>query len=276
MNFLPVRHLKLSVDAATLLETETIRPDQIDDVTSTMEWSFDKSYATKADLILMDLLVTNAWKRPIYFAGSVSADTYMGLEDYLYLEGYAHRLLPFKKKDSEPKERRTNSDVMHANMVGKFDYSGFHSAKYLDVESRRVANAAWQLNNTLASNLMEEGKSSQAAEVMDKSMKELPLRNYSIADTLMKLRTVKNLYELDKTEQANRLVNSTTEFLSAELQYLSGLEPRHQRSYVEDIQVGIYVLDELEKMTASYQQIPARQKVSITLDRIIREFELGS
>lgn len=274
MNFLPVRKLKLTVDATSLLQTQTIRPDQLNEVTPTMEWHFDKSYATKADLILMDLLVTNQWERPIYFASSVSSDTYMGLEDYLYLEGYAHRLLPFKKKDSEPKERRTNSDVMHANIVDKFDYAGFHSAKYLDGESRRVANATWQLNNSVTSNLLGEGKTRQASEVMEKSMNELPLRDYSIADTLMKLRTVKNLYDLDRIEQASSLVSTTTDFLSAELRYIHGLNQLHQRAYLEDIQIGIYVLDEFEKMTAGYQQDTVRQKVSTTLDRIIRDFPL--
>src|SRR5690606_8575622 len=111
--------------------------------------------------------------------------------------------------------RRTNSDVMHVNIVDKFDYSGFHSAKYLDVESRRVASATWQLNNSLTSNLLEDGKIRQASEVMEKSMNELPLRDYSISDTLMKLRTVKNLYDLDRTEQANSLVSTTTDFLLA-------------------------------------------------------------
>src|SRR5690606_34223852 len=32
MNFLPVRKLKLTVDAASLLETKTIRPDQLNEV----------------------------------------------------------------------------------------------------------------------------------------------------------------------------------------------------------------------------------------------------
>lgn len=274
MNFLPVRKLKLTVDPLTLLETKTVRPDQLDQVVSTLEWNFDKSYATKADLILMDLLVNNEWERPIYFAGSVSADTYMGLEDYLYLEGYAHRLLPLKKKDDEQKEQRTNSDVMHSNVVNKFVYSGFHNAKYLDEESRRVAGTTWQLNNALTENLLEEGKTRKAADVMAKSLKELPMRNYSIADTLIKLRTVKNLYELKQTEQANALVAATADFLSAELQYLSGMALKHQNAYVEDIQIGIYVLDELEKMTAAYQQGPVRQKLNTTLDRVIRGFEV--
>src|SRR5690606_8587871 len=149
---------KLTVDPLTLLETKTVRPAQLDQVVSTLEWNFDKSYATKADLNLMDLLVNNEQERPNYVAGSVSADTYMGLEDYLYLEGYAHRLLPLKKKDDQPKEQRTNSDVMHANVVNKFVYSGFHNAKHLDEESRRVAGETWQLNNALTENLLEEGK----------------------------------------------------------------------------------------------------------------------
>src|SRR5690606_30384488 len=110
--------------------------------------------------------------------------------------------------------------------------------------------------------------------VMAKSLKELPMRNYSIADTLIKLRTVKNLYELKQTEQADALVAATADFLSAELQYLSGLAPKHRNAYVEDIQIGIYVLDELERMMAIERHCSVRQKLSTTLVRVNRGFEV--
>src|SRR5690606_36444724 len=96
MNFLPARKLKLSINADRLIDTNTIRPEQKSDVAPAMEWSFNKPYASKADLIMFDILANNNWERPVYFATSVSEDTYMGLDEYLYLEGYAYRLLPLK------------------------------------------------------------------------------------------------------------------------------------------------------------------------------------
>jgi hypothetical protein len=73
-----------------------------------MEWTFSENFASKANLALFDILVNNNWERPIYFGAGISDDSYIGLEKYLYLEGYAHRLLPIKAnpKDTASKKMK--------------------------------------------------------------------------------------------------------------------------------------------------------------------------
>lgn len=277
MNFIPARNLKLTVNADQLIDTNTIQPEQKLNVVPAMEWNFDKSYASKADLILFDILANNNWKRPIYFATSVSEDTYMGLDQYLFLEGYAYRLLPLKKKDEETnKMQRTNTDVMYTNVMEKLDFTAFNKAKYLDVESRRIVNGTWQLNNTLVNNLIVEDKTDEAKQVMKKSMLDLPLRNFSITDTLGKLHTVHNLYRLGQLDEANQVVNATSDFLNDELQYVTSLAPFHQLAYREDIQLGLYVLNEFEKIAAAYKQEKLSQRIGGVLDRMIVAFQIES
>jgi len=58
---------------------------------------------------------------------------------------------------------------------------------------------------------------------MDKALSVLPLRNYSVADTVIKYRTAGNLYALNETSKANELVKSATSFLSSELNYYASL-----------------------------------------------------
>src|SRR5690606_16479215 len=73
-NIIPARKLKLTINADQLIDTNTIQPEQKSKVVPAMEWSFNKRYASKADLIMLDILANNDWKRPIYFATSVSED----------------------------------------------------------------------------------------------------------------------------------------------------------------------------------------------------------
>ncbi|WP_118196429.1 glycosyltransferase family 117 protein [Albibacterium indicum] len=275
MNSIPARKLKLTIDAEQLIDTNTIHADQESQVVSEMEWSFDKSYATKADLVIFDILATNNWERPIYFATSVSADTYVGLDKYLYLEGYAYRLLPINSDEPEvDKTQRTNTDVMYSNLMNKLDFSSFHQARYLDVESRRVINGTWQLNNALTANLLKEDKVDKAKDILLKSMRDLPLRNYSIADTLNKLNTVQNLYALEMTEVGNGLAKATTDFVKAELLYVATLAPAHQASYRDEVQLGLYVLDELQRMTARYQQVEIHQQIRQSLEQMLKAFAI--
>lgn len=251
-NFLPAQKLKMSIDANQLVKTKTIPEKDKDKIALQMEWDFNKDHARKSDLAIFDILVHNNWERPVYFGSSLSADTYAGLDKYLYLEGYAYRLLPLKRAegDNRDKTEMTNSDVMYRNTMNKLDFSAFHKAGYLDPESRRVANDTWAFQNALATNLIQEGKPIQAQQTMTKSMKELPLKCYSIHDTLNRLETLKILYGLNDKAQARLLAKQTFSFLDQELGYIASLESRLQRASLRGIQVGIYVLAGLDELTA--------------------------
>ena len=48
------------------------------------------------DIMVRDIIMTNQWKRPIYFAVTCSPDSRIGLDDYLWFHGLAWRLEPRK------------------------------------------------------------------------------------------------------------------------------------------------------------------------------------
>lgn len=275
MNFLPTRKLKLSVDSEQLVRTNTITAAEKDRVAAAMEWDFNKSYAGKADLAIFDILLSNNWKRPVYFATSVSEDTYMGLDKYLYLEGYAYRLLPFKTEgDERDKSSKTHSDVAFANFIGRLNFSDFHKAAYLDPESRRVAEGTWELSNTLTSNLLMEGKTGMARQMLHKSLKDLPLRNYGVRDTLNRVYTVQNLYALDQVKTANQLAKETAAYVVQELEYVATLAPGFQQARMQQIKIGMYVLSSLDKVTAAGQQKELNQMIRKNLNYLANEFGL--
>jgi MFS family permease len=274
-NFLPTKKLKLSINPAQVIKTHTLAAKDQDKIVPQMEWDFDKNYAGKADLMVFDILANNNWERPIYFASSVSQDTYVGLSDYLYLEGYAHRLLPLKKAENDKRDKSevTNTDVMYSNSLNKLDFSGFNKAHYLDPETRRVANDTWTFQNTLAKNLVIEGKVPQAKKIMHKAVEQLPLKLYSIHDTLNRLETIQNLYTLNDVKNANLLAGKTVSFVTQELAYIASLTQERQRASLRDIQVGMYVLNGLKELTANgvnpKLNLEIRQKFKVLEDTFV-------
>lgn len=51
------------------------------------------------DLLLIDIIKANKWERPIYFSITVTEENFVGLGDYLVMEGMGQRLVPFKPND---------------------------------------------------------------------------------------------------------------------------------------------------------------------------------
>lgn len=255
-NFMPTRNLKMTINPTEIITTKTVSATDKDKIASQLEWSFKKNHVLKSDLAIFDILVHNNWKRPVYFAASVSEDTYIGLDKYLYLEGYAYRLLPLKPSTSEDfsKTEQTNSDLAYQHYVNKFELNGFKNAKYLDPESRRVMQGTLTFANTLTRNLVQENKIKMAKEVMQKTLSAIPLQNSSLSDTLNKIALVQNLYALGDINRANQITNATTSFIAQEFDYIASIKPEERQSLINDLQVGFFVLQQLNTTTAYYEQ----------------------
>jgi hypothetical protein len=66
------------------------------------------------DLLVRDIVLTNRWKRPIYFAVTCSPDSKIGLDDYLWFQGLAVKLAPRK---STRDGLGVDQAVMEANLM---------------------------------------------------------------------------------------------------------------------------------------------------------------
>lgn len=267
-NFMPTRKLKLSINADQIIATKTVAASDKDKIATQLEWDFKEKYLFKKDLAMLDIIANNNWKRPIYFSVGVSEDTYIGLEKYLYQEGYTYRLLPLKPDLKVDKLDKTNTALAYQHYLN-FELDGFKNAKYLDPESRRILQGTWSYANTLTANLLQANQLTQAKAVVNKSLDKLPLTNSSISDTLGKISLVQNLYYLKDEGKASQIVKTTSKYLAQEFDYILSLEPRQQQAFINDIRRGFYVLQNLDQITDMHQQ----HALSKTLKEQLKTYE---
>ena len=77
-----------------------------------LEWRFSGNAITKNYLMMLDLLAHNNWERPVYYVSTTGREAYIGLDDYLQLEGFAYRLVPVKQVTDQNQTGGVNTDVM--------------------------------------------------------------------------------------------------------------------------------------------------------------------
>ena len=99
------------------------------------------------DIMVYDIVRTNSWQRPIYFAMTVSDDGKIGLKDYMQLTGLAFRLVPYKSQaywanvDEKIMRAQVFTDVTEPSKTPKpgFRWRGLQNAKtYYDEDTRRL------------------------------------------------------------------------------------------------------------------------------------------
>ena len=251
-NFLPTKNFKITIDPDQIIASKTLPANKRDLIVPVMDWTYNKNYVTKTELALIDILAHNNWKRPIYFAITVPDDNYMGLGDYLYNEGFAYRLLPLKKAQADTtgeKPELTNTDQMYNNMMNKFKWGNMKNATYLDPESVRMSFTIINHFNILAENLYREGRMNEARKALLKCMEVIPDKNYSLNFTIRKYYMAELLFKLKETEKAKELIVNTAEYIEDQLNYLAAIAKTKENLNTREIQLGVYVMGEMVKLT---------------------------
>ncbi|TKB96356.1 glycosyltransferase family 117 protein [Pedobacter cryophilus] len=270
-NFLPTKNFKLTVDPFQLLKTNTITKEEGFKIVKEMEWSFSNGYLTKGQLAILDMLLHNNWERPIYFAFTVPNSNFMGLDKYLFNEGFALRLIP-KIKDKIPSDspinetEAVNTDVMYTNLMTKFNWDNLKTAKYLDPESQKMVFLSVNKFNELAKNLIFEGKVDSARKVMKQCLNVIPVKTtYDPNFALGKYEMISIMYQIGMKNEANDLLKQSTTLICEELDYHQSLIQNKENLGSRDIQLNLFVLTQFDEMTKKYGETALNKEVSSKL-----------
>src|SRR5690606_11124263 len=68
ISVLPTKNFYVSVDRDLVLANGTVNMADTARLVDRVEWRIDRSYLLKNNIMVLDLLATNNWERPIYFA----------------------------------------------------------------------------------------------------------------------------------------------------------------------------------------------------------------
>lgn len=298
-NFLPTKNLKISIDPQEIFATNTLPQPQSNKmlpgikaasdknvisevaqasnakIAPAVEWTYNKGYVSKVELALFDILAHNKWKRPIYFAITVPSDNYIGLDKYLYNEGFAYRLLPLKNEIPDSVWRRsdlTNSQVMYHNMMTKFKWGNIKNARYLDPESMRMVYTIINNFNILGENLYREGDYEKARKALKRCLEITPDKIYSLNFSIRRYAMAELLYKLGEANDANGVIESTAEYVESQLEYLYSVAKDDPDSQARDIQIGFSILKNLVDLTAENHQTALNQKLNKSFQSIKAKF----
>ncbi len=120
------KSLYVNVDSLKVMRNKVISVKDTARLAKRISWELGgRGYITKNDLMVLDLVAHNDWKRPIYFAVTTGDDAYVGLKKYFQLEGLAYRFVPIKQTENEEAQGgRVNTDLMYDNIMNKFLWGG--------------------------------------------------------------------------------------------------------------------------------------------------------
>ena len=142
-------------------------------------------FLSKDEIAILDIVASNLWDRPIYFAVTCRADKLFGLQDYMQLEGLALRIVPFKTK-SDPAygvvgSGRVNRDAFYDNVMNKFKWGNFDGERDVYIDNSYMPSIqSMQLGMRRAAlDFIRIGDYDKAVDLADKYFQSFPHHNFS-------------------------------------------------------------------------------------------------
>jgi hypothetical protein len=178
----PTRIVRLAIDKAKVLASGTVKPEDADKIVPYIDITLKGSAIMKSQMVVLDILAHNEWKRPIYFVTGYHGDA-LGLEEYFQLEGLAYRLVPIKSSNKNWLEYgRVDPDILYTNMMTKFAWGGAKEKGVdIDYNHKRTLTVVKARYNyaRLAKELAAKGKNEMANKVLDYCMETFPVEKLS-------------------------------------------------------------------------------------------------
>ncbi|MCX6273933.1 MAG: DUF2723 domain-containing protein [Bacteroidetes bacterium] len=285
VNYYPTKHFKITVDSAAAVNSGTVAAKDADKIVKVMDWTIDGGYLMKNDLMVLNILANNNWKRPVYFATTVGTDNFLNLEPYFQLEGLTYRIVPIrteKKNDIVP--GRVETDAMYKNVMSKFVWGNMNDERvYLDENNTRMTTN-FRINfGRLAEELLNEGKRDSAVMVLDKCVEvtpdktipynyfmtkigELYYRAAGATDRTIDSALVNNDVELSKkkewTDKANSILTRLSDIYADNLEYYLSLKGTKFFKYVEqDMNQSLYIMQAVASIAKQTNQKDVADKL---------------
>lgn len=268
INYIPSSNLFLPVDRQQVIKTQTVLPSYYDRIVDTMRWKLNKNMVMKDGQVILDLLGTNSWVRPIYFGTTVNSDTYHGLNKYFHLEGLMYRILPVEAGEQWG-VGSVNTSEMYGNLMGKYRYRGLNNPKvYIDENKFRIVSNYRNLYARLANALVDEGKTDSALVVLNHCMEVIPASTVPLNYYVLPI--IEGYYRAGDKTSAIRISRLLMDQSVKELDFiLNRLNDRQQQNLFNSVQLDMAILQDLVRMAQSYEKGNHYEELNRTFNRFL-------
>ena len=259
-NFIPTKSFSIKVDTALIRKSGMIPAYYKDSIVPAVNFKVNQEALMRSDLIVLDIIAHNNWKRPIYFSSSVASDALQGLSEYTLQEGIAFRLVPVHIKGDESQPGGVNTPTMYHNMMDKFLWKNLNNPNvYLDETCRRLAMNYRNAFGRMAVQLINEGQNAKAVKALDFCMKTFP--EYQLPYDYFTLQIAFAYAKAGETKKAADIWNRMITLSKENIDYQMHSRVAKGEAMDGETQQNMYYLQKIVQDAGKTQQTEIEKKV---------------
>ncbi|MBU1010285.1 MAG: DUF2723 domain-containing protein [Bacteroidetes bacterium] len=253
INYFPTTKVKLTIDKDAVIRSGTVPESMRDLIVSEITWEIKQNGLFKNDLMLLDLIASNNWQRPIYFTNPNSVSKVLNVDKYCHMEGMVYRFIPVLATDYVQNLGGVYTDGSWELLMNKAKWGNLeHPDVTIDRESYRNSSMAKQSYVRLAQALVNEGKPDSATQVLDKGIAFFP--NSKVTYDYYMLPWIEIYFKANKNEKGAEMSRQLMNRYLDDLRYYNSVGQSYSTYYEHNIQEAMAVLQRLAQMADEYKQ----------------------
>jgi hypothetical protein len=271
-SYIPSKKLFMVVDKAAVIRNKAVDPADYDKIVDTLKIDLSsKHYITKDELMILDMIATNNWVRPMYFAITIGREKYMNLQDYFQLEGLAYRLVPIKTPAEGISFGKVNSKLMYKNIMETFKWGNMNNPKvYIDENNARMMINIRNTFDRLAETLVAEGDNARAAKVLDRCVELVPHK--VVAYNYFSMMMAETYFKANQPAKGKEIINTIMTDYKEQLDYFFKLKAPLRSSVDEDMQRLLYLMREMGTICTRSNQPELVKEISTSFNSYMERY----
>ncbi|RMF30423.1 MAG: DUF2723 domain-containing protein [Bacteroidetes bacterium] len=228
-SYMPTRKVYIPVDRQKAFEVGAVTEADTGRIVNRLPINLaGRNYLLKDDLAILDVIASNIWERPIYFAVTCRPDKMFGLDDYMQLEGLALRIIPVKSQ-SDPNlyiygNGRVDADKVYDNVMNKFRWGGFDRYElHVDRSYGPSIQSHRLIMLRAAREFVRRGEKQKARDLVLKYLEVFPHMNFPYDWNTMQMLNI--LVQADGYEDAKPHLQILAEETADWLEFYFSLDP---------------------------------------------------
>lgn len=258
-NFFPTKNFFLpGMTKEQLVAKGLVNAADTANISTEVRFTVPKDIFYKDDIATVNIVAAIAaegWERPIYFSGGLPGDNYIGMEDYMSLEGVVYRLLPYKKPNANPAVMgeigSVNTDKCYDLFTKTYDWGNADRNDVYFDEKNRLMFFAYRVNaGRIAMELHAMGKTKEGKEILDRVKKGISESAYHYDVTAYYMAIA--YYTIGDKASGREIAMKLAKNASDEISYYQTLEEDGKASVASELRRSMQIVGSLSQTAKQF------------------------
>lgn len=264
------KNLFIPIDQARLQQSGIFESMDTSIMTNRIDIQFSKGqrYITKDDLAILDIIGSNFYDRPIYFATTTINSKLLGMNDYMQLEGLALRLMP-TKTPSDPSLAIYGSgtvaeDKVYDRVMNQWKWGNFDKEDTFVDENYLAAVQSMKMGILRAAfDFAQKNEMKKAADLANKYFEAFPHMNFPYDGGVVPFINV--LVSAGDFENAKKHLRILAEESRQYMVFYESLSEDDLSSFEDDLRYRVGTINQVINLAGEVQNPVFKEEINTML-----------